>query len=102
MQITSTEEAECLVLKLNGRFDFHSHRDFRTAYEKALDSPRSKTIEVNFEGVDYLDSSALGMLLLFREKADASRKQIMLAGLKGTVKQVLDVANFGKLFTIKS
>ena len=102
MQITSTEDSGRLVLKLAGRFDFHSHRDFRAAYEKALESNGATTIEVNFEGVDYLDSSALGMLLLFREKAEASRKQIVLAGLKGTVKQVLDVANFGKLFTIKT
>lgn len=101
MNITSTEDAGRLVLKLSGRFDFHSHRDFRGAYEQALKSASAKTIEVNFNGVDYLDSSALGMLLLFREKADASGKHVELAGLKGTVKQVLDVANFGKLFSIK-
>lgn len=102
MQITSREDSGHLVLKLSGRFDFHSHRDFRAAYEGALGSATAKTIEINFDGVDYLDSSALGMLLLLREKADASHKQIELAGLKGTVKQVLDVANFGKLFTIKA
>jgi anti-anti-sigma factor len=101
MHITSAEDNGRLVLKLNGRFDFHSHRDFRAAYEQALESKQAKTVEVNFDGVDYLDSSALGMLLLLREKADASGKQIVLAGLRGTVKQVLDVANFGKLFTIK-
>jgi anti-anti-sigma factor len=101
MQIKSTEGAGRLVLTLSGRFDFHSHRDFRAAYEAALASGTVKTIEVNFEGVDYLDSSALGMLLLLREKAEASGKQIVLAGLKGTVKQVLDVANFGRLFSIQ-
>jgi anti-anti-sigma factor len=102
MHITSKEDAERLVLKLSGRFDFHSHRDFRTAYEQALESGRVRIVEINFDGVDYLDSSALGMLLLLREKADAGGKHIELSGLKGTVKQVLDVANFGKLFTIKS
>ena len=102
MQISTAEDADRLILKLNGRFDFHSHRDFRAAYEQALVSGKARTIEVDFQRVDYLDSSALGMLLLFREKADASGKQIVLTGLKGTVKQVLDVANFGKLFTIKA
>jgi len=102
MQITSKENAGLLVLALKGRFDFNSHRDFRAAYEKALTSNGAKTIELNFSDVDYLDSSALGMLLLLREKADASGKQVLLAGLKGTVKQVLDVANFSKLFAIKA
>jgi anti-anti-sigma factor len=101
MQIASEESSGCLVLNLSGRFDFHSHREFRTAYEKALESSGAKTLELNFAGVDYLDSSALGMLLLLREKAEAGGRKVVLAGLKGTVKQVLDIANFGKLFTIK-
>jgi HptB-dependent secretion and biofilm anti anti-sigma factor len=55
---------------------------------------------VDFGRVDYLDSSALGMLLLLREKAEAAGKKVSLANLSGTVKQVLEIANFGKLFTI--
>lgn len=102
MQITKDEAPGRTVLRLSGRFDFHSHRDFRGAYEKALESADVREIEVNFGNVDYLDSSALGMLLLLREKADAKGKQVTLAGLKGAVKQVLDIANFGKLFTIKA
>jgi len=101
MQISSEEAAGRLILHLQGRFDFHSHREFRTAYENALKSSLAKTLTLDFGKVDYLDSSALGMLLLLKEKADAGGRQVELAGLKGTVKQVLDIANFGKLFTIK-
>ena len=102
MQVTTTEDAGRLSLKLSGRFDFHSHKDFRAAYEQALESATVREIEIDFQGVDYLDSSALGMLLLLREKAEASGKQVALCGLAGTVKQVLDIANFGKLFTIRA
>jgi len=101
MQVVTEESGGRQVLKLSGRFDFHSHREFRAAYEKALATAGVREIEINFAGVDYLDSSALGMLLLLREKGDASGKQVILAELKGTVKQVLDIANFGKIFTIK-
>ena len=101
MQITSEEAGGRLVLKLSGRFDFHSHREFRMAYEKALEVPNVREIELNFGSVDYLDSSALGMLLLLREKGESSGKQVSLGGLQGTVKQVLDIANFGKLFPIR-
>jgi anti-anti-sigma regulatory factor len=40
------------------------------------------------------------MLLLLREKAEANGKRVRLAGLAGSVKQVLEIANFGKLFSI--
>lgn len=102
MQITSKLENGRSTLSLSGRFDFHSHREFRAAYEKALEEAAVREIEINFSEVDYLDSSALGMLLLLREKAEAIGKAVLLSGLQGTVKQVLDIANFGKLFTIQN
>ncbi|MEW5789256.1 MAG: STAS domain-containing protein [Pseudomonadota bacterium] len=101
MQIASEATGSRAVLSLNGRFDFHSHRDFRGAYEQILDAQGVREIEINFSGVDYLDSSALGMLLLLREKAEGMGKSVQLSGLQGTVKQVLEIANFGKLFAVK-
>ncbi|MCU0841714.1 MAG: STAS domain-containing protein [Thiobacillaceae bacterium] len=89
------------VLTLDGRFDFNSHRDFRAASDKLLEDAAVKEVEINFSRVEYLDSSALGMLLLLREKVDGAGKKVVLSGLKGTVKQVLDIANFSKLFAMR-
>lgn len=100
MQINTVTTDGKAVLKLNGRFDFHSHRDFRTAYEHALDDAGVQAIVIDFQEVDYLDSSALGMLLLLREKAEAAGKSVALVSLQGMVKQVLEIANFGKLFSV--
>ncbi len=101
MLIRETRTDANATLYLEGRFDFNSHRDFRGAYDNLLNDPGARTIEINFNRVDYLDSSALGMLLLLREKAEASGKSVTLSGLQGTVKQVLEIANFQRLFTIK-
>jgi anti-anti-sigma factor len=100
MQISSEVTNGKATLKLNGRFDFHSHRDFRTAYEEIIETAGVREVIINFSNVDYLDSSALGMLLLLREKAEAAGKSVSLTGLQGMVKQVLEIANFGKLFSV--
>jgi anti-anti-sigma factor len=50
--------------------------------------------------VAYLDSSALGMLLMVRERAQAANKEISLSQANPTVMKILDIANFSKLFTI--
>jgi anti-anti-sigma factor len=100
MQIATEMADGRAVLKLNGRFDFHSHRDFRTAYENALADAAVREIVIDFKEVDYLDSSALGMLLLLREKSEAAGKAVSLSSLQGMVKQVLEIANFGKLFSV--
>lgn len=88
-------------IALSGRFDFNSHRLFRDTYEDVLASGDTSEIEVDLGAVDYLDSSALGMLLLLREKSTEANKGLALTNCRGVVQQILDVANFGKLFTIR-
>lgn len=100
MQATVTKEAPSATIKLNGRFDFNTHRDFRAAYEPLIADSAVKVITVDFASVDYLDSSALGMLLMLRDKMGGVNKDVTLVGVQGNVKQVLDIANFGKLFRI--
>lgn len=100
MQVSSSIQQDKVILTLNGRFDFNSHRDFRSSYDDVLQNNAIKQLEVNLNGVDYLDSSALGMLLLLKERAEAAHITLELTNCRGMVKQVLDVANFGKIFNI--
>jgi HptB-dependent secretion and biofilm anti anti-sigma factor len=88
------------ILTLSGRFDFSIHRDFRSNYESILSTAGVNEIDVDLNGVDYIDSSALGMLLLLREKATGKNIQMTLLNPKDSVRQVLEVANFGRLFSI--
>ena len=101
MQITVEKRDSIARLAINGRFDFNSHREFRTACDEALQIPDINEVEADFSRVDYLDSSALGMLLLLREKAQNANLKVSLTNCTGLVQQVLDVANFQRLFTIK-
>jgi HptB-dependent secretion and biofilm anti anti-sigma factor len=89
------------TLVLSGRFDFSSHRAFKDSYNELVNSPTVQMVEVDFHNVEYLDSSALGMLLVLREKMVAAGKKVELIGVQGTVNQVLEIANFKKLFAIR-
>lgn len=95
----STQQTQARI-QLSGRFDFNSHREFRDAVDRALATPDTIEVTVDLGSVAYLDSSALGMLLMLRDKAKTSGKTVSLANAKGSVRQVLDIANFGKLFPI--
>lgn len=88
------------VLRLAGRFDFKAHREFRDAVDSLLAQAGNRPLQVDLGEVSYLDSSALGMLLMLRDKAKAANKDVALVGVKGSVRQVLDIANFSKLFSI--
>lgn len=88
------------VISLKGRFDFNAHREFREAVDEALKDAALREVQVDLAAVDYLDSSALGMLLMLRDKARGGGKSVTLANCRGAVKQVIEIANFSKLFQI--
>lgn len=85
---------------LHGRFDFNAHRSFRASIDAVVGDAKVTEVAVDFADVDYLDSSALGMLLILRDKAAGASKTVALINCRGSVRQVLDIANFGKLFSI--
>lgn len=100
MQANVIKDGEKALIKLSGRFDFNTHREFRNVADPLMADASVRSVVIDFGAVDYLDSSALGMLLMLRDKAGSSAKELELAGVKGNVKQVLEIANFGKLFKI--
>ncbi len=86
---------------LTGQFDFSSHREFRHVCETLTANPNVRELLIDFQNVVYLDSSALGMLLLLKEKVGAANKSLALINCRDAVRQVLEIACFGKIFTIR-
>jgi len=101
MQIQVEKDSGNARLVLRGRFDFQSNREFRTACDNSLAASDVRSIEVDMNAVEYLDSSALGMLLVLRDKGSAANKSVAISNCRGQVREVLDIANFSKLFTIR-
>ena len=98
-QVLRTEDGRAIV-RLTGRFEFSMHREFREAMDTVLQDKDIDSVVIDLAGVDYLDSSALGMLLMLRDRANTARKTLSLANPRGMVKQALEIARFDKLFSI--
>lgn len=100
MAITSQPSADGqeLTIVIQGRFDFSAHQAFRDAYERVNISP--KRYVVDLQGATYLDSSALGMLLLLRDHAGGDYARVSLLNCNADVRKILDISNFQQLFQI--
>lgn len=92
------EEHDEVVISIDGRFDFALHKLFRDAYR---DIEPGKGFRVDLSRATYLDSSALGMLLLLREHAGGEQAHVCISGCGEDVLRVLRIANFNRLFTIE-
>ncbi|MDH5432370.1 MAG: STAS domain-containing protein [Gammaproteobacteria bacterium] len=93
-----SSDGKVLTISVNGRFDFSAHQAFREAYEN-LDSTPTEIV-VDMVDTTYLDSSALGMLLLLRDHAGGDSSNIVLRNCNEDIKKILAISNFEQLFKI--
>ena len=100
--LTLRSAAPNATLELQGRFDYKARKEIKEAYAGLLSDGHIQHLDIVLQGVDYVDSSALGILLLLKERFDEAGKTVALIRPTGTVAQVLEVANFGKLFEIRA
>jgi len=94
-----SDDGEHLTILIQGRFDFNIYKDFRNAYEEHLQTTKKFTI--NMAKTEYLDSSALGMLLVLREQAGSDNADIKITGANSEIKKIFSISNFDKMFIIK-
>ncbi|MGE1156191.1 STAS domain-containing protein [Pseudomonas kitaguniensis] len=87
-----------LTIVVKGRFDFGSHHTFRGAYERFYKAPELYVVDL--KETTYMDSSALGMLLLLRDYAGGDKAEVMVVNSNPDVRKILGISNFDKLFDI--
>lgn len=85
-----------VIIRVTDRFDFSCQKEFRTAYQNY---PKGGRYIIDLSQVDYMDSSALGMLLMLREHASSSKENLVLRSVNPTLMKILTIANFGRMFT---
>jgi len=95
-----SNDGHILTISINGRFDFNLYKDFRDAYEAALNKGNIKFI-INLSQTEYMDSSALGMLLVLKERTGGDNSSIVLKNCNKEIKNILSISNFDKLFSIE-
>ena len=87
-----------LRISVKGRFDFGKHQEFRNSYERV--DPEPNSYELDLKETTYLDSSALGMLLLLRDHAGGDDSDFRVVNPNSDVRKILAISNFDKLFDI--
>lgn len=101
--ISTEVDHENSIIKINlpENFDFKIHREFRAAYEQS--GNKNMNFIINMENTSYMDSSALGMLLLLREFTgnDTAIERVKIINVGDEVKEILRISKFEKLFEIQ-
>ncbi len=100
MPITKELNHGTYHVTLDTRFSFNDNAEFREVLERTEDH-EVRELVFNMAQVDFVDSAALGMLLLARETAMKHGKSITISGATGQPKKMFDMAKFDTMFTIR-
>lgn len=86
-----------VVIRISGRFTFNAHAEFGEAYKGR---PPTTRFVVDMADTTYVDSSALGMLLLLRDHVGGARDKVEIRNASPAVRKILDIAAFDRLFLV--
>jgi len=97
ISVVVTNNGNSVYITVGERFDFRSHHEFRGGYR---DEKPDAIYTIDLSKTNYIDSSALGMLLLLREFAGSDSANINITGCNESIKKIFFTTNFNRLFTI--
>lgn len=86
------------TITLPNRFDYSYHVEFQRQCTEYIDDVSVKEIVFDFSRVEYVDSAALGMMMMWQRRTVASNKKAFIKGAKGAAAQILEMANMQRLF----
>ncbi|MCB1773869.1 MAG: STAS domain-containing protein [Gammaproteobacteria bacterium] len=91
-------ENEC-QLHIDGRFTFETYREFLSAVDGR--SPHCKHLTIDLTRTDYLDSSALGLLIQMRQRLSNPERNVLRVKKGSVAEEVLTITNFAQMFQIE-
>ena len=99
MSIETQRNQDTLTIFLPETFNMTTYHEFNQAYQSHLND--AKHFVLDFYQTHHLDSAALGLLLLLRQRV-GDGKRIKLIHLSDSVESTLKIAQFQQLFDINA
>lgn len=93
-----SDDGKQLTIIVDEKFDFDKVQDFRVAYSS--DSDEVKSIVIDLQRTEYMDSSALGMLLNMQKSMSGKVTTFSIINCREQVLKILHIARFDKKFII--
>lgn len=93
-----SSDGNCLTVSIVGNFDFSLQKDFREAYESEGKAVSNYVIDL--KSVEFMDSSACGMLLVLKDYIGGDGKRIKITNTSPDVLKTMKMIQFDSLFNI--
>jgi stage II sporulation protein AA (anti-sigma F factor antagonist) len=99
MEIQIMRESKATVVTVTGRMDTLTAPAYQAKLNDLITEGTTSFV-INFDGLDYISSAGLRVILSTAKVVKEKEGQVRFANVKGTVREVFEVSGFGSLFPI--
>jgi anti-anti-sigma factor len=100
MEFTEEKATDGVVIALRGAFTFKDHHSFRALLD-VLKGGGGGGHVLDLSGLDFVDSAALGMLLIADDEARAAGRTLTLRRPPSRIARLMELAAMDTIFTIE-
>ncbi|MBM7615599.1 STAS domain-containing protein [Alkaliphilus hydrothermalis] len=94
------EEQNQWKIDLIGEVDIYTAGQLKEAFIKIIEE-RKESIKINAEGLEYIDSTGLGVLIGALKRLKQENKDIIIYNVKASIKKLLNITGLDKIFIIE-
>lgn len=99
LNIVTTDD-RCQV-KLYGDIDHHGVGPMRAEIDEAIARHAPKVLELDFSGVEFMDSSGIGLIMGRYRALQRSGGKLIITGARGNILKVMRLSGIEQIATIQ-
>ena len=99
MKIETVKEETRIILKVEGRIDTNTSKEFQSELLLALQ--KQNQVIADLKEVDYVSSAGLRAMLIAYKTAESKKGSFILRNLQNGVREVLDMSGFSRFIQIE-
>ncbi|BBB92941.1 MAG TPA: anti-sigma F factor antagonist [Methylomusa anaerophila] len=97
MNISTSMKKGILVIRAEGDLDMHVSNQFRQTFDEALDSSGARSAVLNFQGITFVDSSGIGVILGRYKRITAQGGKMAVTNLEPQVQKLFELAGLSQI-----
>ncbi len=87
------------VIDISGQLDAFTTPDVKAEFKKLIDARHYKLV-LNLQGVDYVNSTAIGAIVAAAQQVRRRKGDLRIFGLKADIRKVFDLVGASKILEI--
>ena len=99
MNISTDRQGEALIAMAEGRVDGANALEFQEALEAAI-SPDDTGVVLDFEGISYISSAGLRVVLLVAKTLQKQNAKMAVCSLSDSIREIFEISGFDKIIPV--